>query len=137
MVNNRRIQRAPTIPMASNDDDAADRFRVQYERTGELVGGMAEAFQDLWAYAENRAAIKAADGTVYGVSEITEAVRDPLGHIRLTFTLLSEDEADSASFEQLAGPVGTPITRSRALGSITLRYDQITAVLLDEDEPDE
>ena len=109
----------------------------QYERTTELLRGMAEPFRDLWTYAGNRAAVKGADGSVYAVSELTEAVRDPLGQVWLSFALLDTDEAEIGSFEQLAGPAGTVVTRARALGTITLRYDQITAVLIDEEEAED
>ena len=119
------------------DDDASARAQAQYERTSDLIRGMAEAFHDLWTYAENRAAVKTTDGTVYGVSEITEAIRDPLGLIWLTFTLLDADEGDIASFDTLASPANSVVLRARAVGSITLRYDLITAILVDEEEPEE
>lgn len=123
--------------MTASEDEATARAQAQYERTSEMVRGMPEAFHDLWAYAGNNAAIKVTAGTVYAVSELTEAIRDGFGHVWVTFTLSNADEADIASFEQLAVPEGTLVTRSRALGAITLRYDQITAVLIDEDEPEE
>jgi hypothetical protein len=123
--------------MRPTDDEGTARAQAQYDRTNQLVLGMAEAFHDLWLYADNRAAVKVTDGSTFAVSEITEARRDPLDQIWLTFTLLDADQGDVASFEQLSGVAGTVVTRSRALGSITLRYDQIAAVLIDEDEPSE
>ena len=123
--------------MYPTDDEAARRVQAQYERTSEMVRGMPEVLHDLWAYAGNRAAVKAADGTVYAVSELTEALRDALGHVWVTFGLLDAGEADAASFGQLCGPGASVVARSRALGSITLRYDQVSAVLIDEDEPAE
>jgi peroxiredoxin len=119
------------------DDEMSARLQAQYERTNDLVRGMAEPFQDLWAFADNRAAVKVVDGTVYGVSEIVEALRDVADQLWLTFALLDADEGDIASFEQLAAPGGTLVLKSRALGTITLRYDLIVAVLVDEDAPDE
>jgi hypothetical protein len=123
--------------MYPTDDEMSARLQAQYERTNELVRGMAEAFQDLWAFADNRAAIKVQDGTVYGVSELVEALRDPAEQLWLTFALLDADEGDIGSFEQLASPGGTLVLRSRAIGTITLRYDLITAVLVDEEAPDD
>ncbi|GGF24446.1 hypothetical protein GCM10011611_33130 [Aliidongia dinghuensis] len=123
--------------MYPTDDEMSARLQAQYERTNELVRGMAEPFQDLWSFADNRAAVKMLDGTVYGVSEITEALRDPAEQLWLTFALLDADEGDIASFEQLASPGGTLVLKSRALGTITLRYDLIAAVLVDEDAPEE
>src|ERR1700722_6295182 len=117
--------------MDPTDDEGSARAQAQYERTSELVRSMPEAFHDLWAYAENRAAVKAADGTVYPVSELTEAIRDGFGQVWVTFSLLPAGEADVASFEQLTGPGGSLVARSRALGTITLRYEQIAAVLID------
>jgi len=117
------------------EDEASALVQAQYERTSELVRGMAEAFHELWTFAGHTAAIKVADGTVYAVSELTEAIRDTFEHIWMTFTLLSAEEAEPASFKLLAAPNGTVVTRSNALGAITLRYDQITAVLIDDDEP--
>jgi len=123
--------------MYPTDDEMSARLQAQYERTNELVRGMAEPFQDLWSFADNRAAVKMLDGTVYGVSEITEALRDPAEQLWLTFALLDADEGDIASFEQLASPGGSLVLKSRALGTITLRYDLIAAVLVDEDAPEE
>jgi hypothetical protein len=123
--------------MYPTDDEASARAQAQYERTLEMVRGMPEVFHDLWAYAANRAAVKAADGTVYPVSELTEAMRDQTGQVWVTFGLAHAGEADLASFQLLAGPVAALVPRSRALGSITLRYDQIAAVMIDEDEPAE
>ncbi len=123
--------------MSLNDDEATARAQAQYERTSELVRGMPEAFHELWAYAGNSAAVKVAAGTVYAVSELTEAIRDAFDHVWVTFTLASADEADIRSFEQLAAPAGALVTRARALGAVTLRYDQIAAVLIDEDEPND
>jgi len=123
--------------MYSTDDETSARLQAQYERTTDLVRGMAEPFQDLWAFADNRAAVKVQDGTVYGVSEIVEAMRDSTEQLWLTFSLLDMDEGDIASFELLAAPGGTLVLRSRALGTITLRYDLIVAVLIDEEVPDE
>ena len=123
--------------MYPTDDEGTARAQAQYDRTNQLVLGMAEAFHDLWLYADNRAAVKVTDGSTFAVSEITEALRDPQGQIWLTFTLLDADQGDVASFEQLSGAAGTVVTRSRPLGSITLRYEQIAAVLIDEDEPAE
>jgi len=119
------------------DDEASARLQAQYERTTELVRALAEPFQDLWAFADNRAAVKLQDGTVYGVSEIVEAMRDPADQLWLTFSLLDMDEGDVPSFEQLAAAGGSLILRSRALGTVTLRYDLIVAVLVDEEAPDE
>lgn len=121
--------------MYPTDDETSARLQAQYERTTDLVRGMAEPFQDLWAFADNRAAVKVQDGTVYGVSEIVEALRDLTDQLWLTFSLLDIDEGDVASFEQLAAPGGTLVLRSRVLGTITLRYDLIVAVLVDEDVP--
>jgi hypothetical protein len=121
--------------MRPTDEEGAARAQVQYDRTNQLMLGMAEAFLDLWLYADNRAAVKVTDGSTFAVSEITEARRDPLDQIWMTFTLLDADQGDVASFEQLSGAAGTVVTRSRALGSVTLRFDQISAVLIDEDEP--
>ncbi|HLY58761.1 MAG TPA: hypothetical protein VKS60_24580 [Stellaceae bacterium] len=121
--------------MYPTDEEAAQRIQAQYERTAEMVRGMPEVFHDLWAYAQNCAAVKASDGTVYPVSELTEAVRDSLGQVWVTFALLDADAASVPSFEQLTGAGGTLVPRSRMLGSITLRYDQIAAILVDEDEP--
>jgi hypothetical protein len=123
--------------MYPTDDETSARLQAQYKRTNELVRGMAEPFQDLWASADNRAAVKVLDGTVYGVSEITEVLRDLSDQLWLTFALLDVDEGDIASFEQLASPGGTLVLKSRALGTITLRYDLIVAVLVDEDAPEE
>lgn len=123
--------------MYSTDDETSARLQAQYERTTDLVRGMAEPFQDLWAFADNRAAVKVLDGTVYGVSEIVEAMRDTAEQLWLTFSLLDMDEGDIASFELLAAPGGTLVLRSRALGTITLRYDLIVAVLIDEEVPDD
>ncbi|HLZ66762.1 MAG TPA: hypothetical protein VKQ29_11065 [Aliidongia sp.] len=123
--------------MYPTDDETSARLQAQYERTNELVRGMAEPFQDLWAFADNRAAVKVVDGTVYGVSEIVETLRDLNEQLWLTFALLDADEGDIASFEQLASPGGTLVLKSRALGTITLRYDLIVAVLVDEDAPAE
>ncbi len=123
--------------MYPTDDETSARLQAQYERTTELVRGMAEPFQDLWAFADNRAAVKVQDGTVYGVSEIVEALRDPADQLWLTFSLLDMDEGDIGSFELLAAPGGTLVLRSRAMGTITLRYDLIVAVLVDEDLPSE
>lgn len=123
--------------MYSTDDETSARLQAQYERTTDLVRGMAEPFQDLWAFADNRAAVKVQDGTVYGVSEIVEVMRDLAEQIWLTFSLLDIDEGDIASFELLAAPGGTLVLRTRALGTITLRYDLIVAVLVDEEVPDE
>ena len=123
--------------MYPTDDETSARLQAQYERTTELVRGMAEPFQDLWAFADNRAAVKVQDGTVYGVSEIVEALRDPAEQLWLTFSLLDMDEGDIGSFELLAAPGGTLVLRSRAMGTITLRYDLIVAVLVDEEVPDE
>jgi hypothetical protein len=123
--------------MYPTDDEASARLQAQYERTNDLVRNMAEPFHDLWAFADNRAAVKVADGTVYGVSEITEALRDPVDQLWITFALLDADEGDVPSFEQLAAPGGTLVLKSRPIGTITLRYDQIVAVLVDEEEPDE
>jgi hypothetical protein len=120
--------------MDPTDDQGHSRAQVQDKRTDELVRGMGEAFRDLWVYADNRAAVKATDGSTFGVSEMTEAVRDPAGQIWITFTLLDADQSDLASFEQLSGPAGTVVVRSRAQGSVTLRYDRIVAVVIDEDE---
>src|ERR1700761_6760830 len=93
--------------MYPTDDETSARLQAQYERTNELVRGMAEPFQDLWAFADNRAAVKVLDGTVYGVSEITEALRDLGEQLWLTFSLLDMDEGDVGSFELLASPGGT------------------------------
>jgi hypothetical protein len=123
--------------MYSTDDETSALLQAQFERTTELVRTMAEPFQDLWAFADNRAAVKVQDGTVYGVSEIVEAMRDASEQLWLTFSLLDMDEGDIASFELLAAPGGTLVLRSRAQGTITLRYDLIVAVLVDEDVPDE
>jgi hypothetical protein len=123
--------------MYPTDDEASARAQAQYERTSEMVRAMPEVFHDLWAYAANHAAVKAADGAVYPVSELTEAVRDATGLLWVTFSLLDADAADATSFARLAGPGGLVVARTRALGSITLRYDQIAAVLVDEDDPDE
>jgi hypothetical protein len=123
--------------MYPTDDEASARAQAQYERTSEMVRAMPEVFHDLWAYAENRAAVKPIEGTVYPVSELTEAMRDATGLLWVTFSLLEAIEADATSFDRLAGPGGLVVVRSRALGSITIRYDQIVAVLIDEDEPDE
>jgi len=119
------------------DDEASARLQAQYERTTDLVRGLAEPFQDLWTFADNRAAVKVADGTVYGVSEIVEAMRDPAEHLWLTFSLLDLDQGDVASFEQLAAAGGSLVLRSRPLGTITLRYDLIVAVLVDEEAPED
>jgi hypothetical protein len=97
--------------------------------------GLAEVYHDLWLFADNRAAVKLHDGSTFAVSEITEALRDPFEHIWLTFALLNADQGDVGSFEQLAGAAGTVVTKSNAQGSITLRYDQIIAILLDEEDP--
>jgi hypothetical protein len=123
--------------MHPTDEEGVALAQAHYDRTHQLVLGMAEAFHDLWLYADNRAAVKVTDGSTFAVSEITEALRDPLDHIWLTFTLLDADQGDVGSFEQLSGAAGTVVTRSRALGSITIRYDQISAVLIDEEEPSE
>jgi len=123
--------------MYSADDETSAQLQAQFERTTDLVRGLAEPFQDLWAFADNRAAVKVQDGTVYGVSEIIEAMRDSTGQLWLTFSLLDMDEGDIASFDLLAAPGGTLVLRSRALGTITLRYDLIVAVLVDEEVPDE
>jgi hypothetical protein len=128
------VQRTAMYP---TDDEGTARAQAQYDRTNQLVLGMAATFHDLWLYAENRAAVKVTDGSTFAVSEITEARRDPFDQIWLTFALLDADEGDLGSFEQLSGAAGTVVTRSRALGSITLRYDQIVAVLIDENEPSE
>jgi hypothetical protein len=133
----------PVAPLAlrtamyPTDDEGTARAQAQYDRTNQLVLGMAIVFHDLWLYAENRAAVKVTDGSTFAVSEITEARRDAQEQIWLTFTLLDADQGDVGSFEQLSGAAGTVVTRSRAQGSITLRYDQIVAVLIDEDEPSE
>jgi hypothetical protein len=123
--------------MYPSDDEATQRAQAQYERTSEMVRGMPEAFHDLWAYAGNRAAVKTLDGMVYPVSELTEAMRDPQGLVWVTFSLLDSEAADIASFLQLTGPGGSLVARARALGSVTLRYDQIAALLIDEDEPED
>jgi hypothetical protein len=121
--------------MYPTDDETSARLQAQYERTTDLVRGMPEPFQDLWAFADNRAAVKVQDGTVYGVSEIIEAVRDLNEQLWLTFSLLDMDEGDVGSFELLAASGGSLVLRSRALGTITLRYDLIVSVLVDEDVP--
>jgi hypothetical protein len=123
--------------MYPTDDETSARLQAQYERTTDLVRGMPEPFQDLWAFADNRAAVKVQDGTVYGVSEIIEALRDLNDQLWLTFSLLDMDEGDVGSFELLAAPGGTLVLRSRALGTITLRYDLIVSVLVDEDVPND
>ncbi len=123
--------------MFSSDDEIKARVQARYERTTALIRTMAETFQDLWDFADNRAAVRTGDGAVYAVSEITEALRDLNDQIWITFSLLDADAGDIPSFEQLAGPVGTCVVRSRAIATVTLRYDQITTLLLDEDEPDD
>ena len=123
--------------MYQTDEEGTARAQAQYDRTNTLILGMAEAFHDLWLFADNRAAVKLSDGSIFAISEITEALRDPLDQIWVTFTLLDADQGDIVSFDQLAGAGGTVVTRSRTLGSVTVRYDQITAVLIDEDEPTE
>jgi hypothetical protein len=123
--------------MYPTDDEALKRAEAQYERTSEMVRAMPEVFHDLWAYAGNQAAVKSTDGMVYPVSELTEAALDQRGHLWVTFSLLGAEAADIPSFLQLTGPGGALVARSRGLGSITLRYDQIAAVLMDEDEPDD
>ncbi len=75
--------------MLSHDEEATARAQAQYERTGEMVHGMPEAFHDLWAYTGNCAAVKIADGTVYAVSELTEAIRDAFGQVWVTFRIRS------------------------------------------------
>lgn len=123
--------------MFSSDDEQKARLQARYERTSGLMRAMAETFQDLWDFADNRAAVRTQDGAVYAVSEITEALRDLNDLIWITFSLLDADEGDIPSFEQLAGPVGTLIVRSREIATVTLRYDQITTLLLDEQEPED
>jgi hypothetical protein len=121
--------------MYPTEEEGIARAKAQYDRSNTLILGMSEVFHDLWLFADNRAAVRLADGTIFAVSEITEALRDPLDHIWLTFALLDADQGDVASFDQLAGAAGTVVTRSQDQGSVTLRYDQITAVLLDEEDP--
>lgn len=123
--------------MHPTEEESAARAQAEYDRTNQLILGMATAFHDLWLYADNRAAVKSQDGSTFAVSEITAAVRDPFGQVWLSFTLLDADQGDVESFEQLSGAAGTVVTRSRSAGSVTLRYDQITAVLIDEEEPSE
>src|SRR5271165_4445171 len=67
--------------MYPTDDEGTARAQALYDRTNQLILGMAEAFHDLWLYADNRAAVKVTDGSTFAVSEITEALRDPLDQI--------------------------------------------------------
>jgi hypothetical protein len=121
--------------MYPTDEEGTARAKALYDRSNALIMGLAEVYHDLWLFADNRAAVKLHDGSTFAVSEITEALRDPFEHIWLTFALLNADQGDVGSFEQLAGAAGTVVTKSQGLGSVTLRYDQIIAVLLDEEDP--